>query len=116
MTSKKIKICLADNCNNAQTTGGYCRLHYLKNWKDIKEEQQRKAADRLNKYVDGICKKNPDDFMSVVKKNIKDERGLESTVDTLYPEDEMTAAFSDLEQDEASLDKILSQIRIHDKF
>ncbi len=58
--ARKIKICTEDGCHNAQTSKEYCRLHYLKNWKTIKAEEEKKAAKRLNRYVEGIMKRNPD--------------------------------------------------------
>ena len=58
--ARKIKICLAKGCNNTQTTKEYCRLHYLQNWKTIKAEEKRKETKRLNRYVEGIMKRNPD--------------------------------------------------------
>lgn len=116
MVGRKIKICIEENCHNAETTDGYCRLHYLKNWKLIKEKEKKKAADRLNKYVEGICKRNPDDYMSAVKKDIRNEKSLGDVADGLVMEDDVEAAFSDLEKDGTSLDKILNQMRIHEKF
>ena len=71
----KIKICIEQGCKNAQTTKDYCRLHYLKNWKSIKEVAQKKAADRLNKYVDGICNKHPDKYVDVVRRDIRQGKG-----------------------------------------
>ena len=32
--------CLERKCDNPATTGGYCRLHYIKNWKEIKNKEQ----------------------------------------------------------------------------
>lgn len=70
----RIKICKEDACNNAQTTGGYCRLHYLKHWKEIKAEVTEKAAKRLNKYVDFMAKKNPDRYIDDIKKELRQRR------------------------------------------
>ncbi len=70
----RIKICKEDGCHNAQTTGGYCRLHYLKHWKMIKAEATEKAAKRLNKYVEFMAKKNPDRYIDDIKKELRQRR------------------------------------------
>ena len=74
MTAQKIKICTKSGCRNVQTTKDYCRLHYLSNWKKIKDQEQKKAADRLNKYVEGICKKFPEKYVDVIRRDIRSDR------------------------------------------
>ncbi len=109
----KIKICIELRCKNTQTTKNYCRLHYLKNWKVLREETQKKAADRLNKYVDGLCKKNPEKFVDAVKKDIASDNeevksiGMEVSVD----ETDLLFGGSGLRDDE-SLDKLISDIKL----
>jgi hypothetical protein len=41
--SPKIKICKEAGCVSEQTTDGFCRLHYLKNWKIIRTEKKNLA-------------------------------------------------------------------------
>ena len=38
---------------------GFCRLHYLKNWKKIKENEKKQAAKRLNAYIENLCENDP---------------------------------------------------------
>lgn len=66
----KIRICKEEGCHNAQTTGGYCRYHYLRNWKAVKKEEHEKAAKRLNRYISSVCKKNPKKYLEQIKDNI----------------------------------------------
>jgi len=67
----RIKICSEPDCTNAATTEGYCRLHYLRNWKKIKEETRRRAAKKLNRYIDHVMHKHPDKYVEVIKKDIR---------------------------------------------
>jgi hypothetical protein len=67
----RIKICKDKDCKNASTTEGFCRLHYLKNWKKLREKKHKQSARKLNKYIDYICKNSPDRYMEVIKKNIR---------------------------------------------
>lgn len=70
----RIKICKEEGCHNAQTTAGYCRVHYLKNWKTIKKEQQEKAAKRLNRYIEAVMKKYPNKYIEVIKEDINQDK------------------------------------------
>lgn len=67
----RINICKEKSCKDAATTEGYCRLHYLRNWKQIKREKRRRAAKKLNQYIEGICRRHPDRYMDEIKKDIR---------------------------------------------
>lgn len=112
----KIKICIEPDCKNEQTTKDYCRLHYLKNWKELKEAEQKKAADKLNKYVDGICKKFPEKYVDVIRREIRSDKGdIARSVDepeTPSSEDLYAVGF----QDDDGLDKMISRIKLDKDF
>ena len=115
--SSKLKICAEPGCRNVQTTKGYCRLHYLKNWKQIKQEGQKKAAERLNRYVEGICKKYPDRYLEMIRKNLRGERDFSAPVDEAFSHDEVDDILHDLGiPDEDNLDKLLSNLKIEKAF
>ena len=75
-----IKICKEEGCHNAATTRGYCRLHYLRNWKRIKDETRRRGAKKLNRYIEHVMKNHPDRYVEVIKKEIR-EPGFERYVE-----------------------------------
>ena len=108
----KIKICIEPGCKNAQTVKNYCRLHYLKNWKDLREEAQRKAAARLNNYVEGICKKNPEKYVDAVRRDIRSDREETSKPGGEFALDETDLLFGDAGLKDESLDKLISSIKI----
>lgn len=110
----KIKICVEPGCKNAQTTRDFCRLHYLKNWKAIRDKVQKKAAAQLNKYIDGICKKHPDRFMDVIRRDIRNGRGdFQTSVDEAMSGGTDHGPFDDPGvEDDDSLDKLLSHIKL----
>lgn len=116
--SVKIRICSEPECRNAQTTKGYCRLHYLKNWKSLKEESRRKAAVRLNRYVEGICKKYPDRYLEVIRKDLRHDRDLENQEGgDLFSHDEVENILTDLGYpDDDNLDRLLSHLKINKDF
>lgn len=114
----RIKICKEDGCHNAQTTGGYCRLHYLKHWKRIKAEASEKAAKKLNRYVEFMAKKNPERYIDDIKKELRQRRfapgfspgdtedgGEPDLVDRLFGVDE-----------KEDLEEILKELKIEKDF
>jgi hypothetical protein len=111
----KIKICIEPGCKNASTAKDFCRLHYLKNWKGIKEVEQKKAADKLNKYVEGIVKKFPDRYVDVIRREIRTDRGdLQRAVDEPAEEAESYETFV-ISGDEG-LDRLISKIKLDKEF
>lgn len=112
----KIKLCKEQGCNNAQTTQGYCRFHYLKNYKRIKSEKERKAAERLNKYIEAIVAKYPDRYMDVLKKEIR-SRHIEGNIPDEFGSelDDVYKIFSDPGYEE-EIERLIKDLRIEDKF
>lgn len=110
----KIRICIEPGCKNTQTTKDFCRLHYLRNWKTIKHEDQKKAADRLNKYVEGICKKNPERYMDVIRRDIRNGKMDRSDFLDEYSESGNSEEIFESAgfQDDATVDKLLSHIKL----
>ena len=115
MAPAKVKICLEDSCRNVQTTKGYCRLHYLKNWRAVRSQAQKKAADRLNRYVEGICKKYPDRFLEVIRRDLSTDNRRQA--DDVISHDEVDEILHDLGYaDDDNLDKLIKQIKVDREF
>jgi len=114
--AKKIKICKEEGCNNTQTTRGFCRLHYLKNWKKLKTKKQKKAASRLNKYIESIVEKHPDRYMEVIKKEIRNPKfGRIAGEDQRSELDDVYRIFNDPGYEE-DIDKMIRDLKVEDKF
>ncbi|MBI2982179.1 MAG: hypothetical protein HYY44_07820 [Deltaproteobacteria bacterium] len=112
----QIKICTETGCRNVQTTRGYCRLHYLKNWKNLKQEAEKKASERLNRYVEGIVKKYPDRYMEMIRKDLRGKKEFEPFLDDPTEED-VEGILEDIGAiDDESLEKMISQLRINKDF
>ena len=82
-----IRICKEIDCKDAATTSGYCRFHYLKNWKRIKSTERRRAAKRLNKYVENMVKRHPDKYVDVIKEDLRSSR-FEKKVESAFGDDD----------------------------
>ncbi len=112
----KIKLCKEEGCHNSQTTGGFCRLHYLRNWKQIKTEQQRKAAERLNKYVERMTREHPKRVVEEIKKDLR-TRSVEREADDAFSDesDDLTTLFTDAESRE-EIEQLLKELQIEKEF
>ncbi len=108
--SPKIKICKEPGCMSEQTAQGFCRLHYLKCWKNLRAEKRKKSLKSLNKYVDNIIKSSPDRYVDTLKENIRRpvdfETGFRDDFDVIVDELEY-------KQD---LDELLNQIKVDKAF
>jgi len=79
----KKKFCVQSSCKAEAVTHGYCRLHYLANYKHIKFDRHVKAERRLNAYVDRLAKKYPDDYLERIKEGLENEEKFKATVEEL---------------------------------
>jgi hypothetical protein len=113
--ARKIKLCKESGCSNEQTTLGYCRLHYLKNWKKIRAESRRKAAKHLNKYINSIVRSDPDGGVKALRKNLRNEGAFEKSVDDLFYSDSAREVMTDLGYRE-DLDGMIDSIKIDEDF
>jgi hypothetical protein len=115
----RIKICKEDRCKNAATTRGFCRLHYLHHWKDLKSQERQKATKRLNSYIEGICRDNPKGHMDQIKDDLSGE-GTNSNprnLDDNYASGEVEGILEDLGyNDDNKVDRLISRIKIDDSF
>ena len=71
--SRKIILCSDYDCNNQAVTGPYCRLHYIKNWKQVVSERKLEAREKLNKYIENMSAKYPEEFVDMIKDDLVDE-------------------------------------------
>jgi len=79
----RIKICREESCQNAATTKGYCRLHYLCRWKDIKKKERERAAKKLNRYIESVMRKSPGRYMDVIKEDLRSSK-LDGTAEDVF--------------------------------
>ncbi len=103
---RRITICREEGCKDAATTGGYCRLHYLKNWRRIKREKRARAAKRLNAYVERLIRKNPEGYLDDIRRDLREGR-----VEELNFDEGGEVLLDEAAYDE-ELDEILKELKI----
>jgi hypothetical protein len=90
----------------------------VKNWKGIKQIEQKKATERLNKYVDGICKKYPERYMDAIRRDIKGGKVEKSEFfDEEAGSGNSEEVFENVGfKDDESLDRLISHIKLDKEF
>lgn len=106
-TDKKEKLCSVQSCKKEASSQGYCRLHYISNWKHIRLNEKIKAERRLNAYVDRIAKKYPKDYLEKIKETLEDENKFKEMVSELEIELDMNPK----ETDDEFLEKFLRALK-----
>lgn len=111
----QIKICKEPDCQDAATTKGYCRLHYLRHWKEIKEKERHRAAKKLNSYIESICKKHPDRYMEAIKDDLRSSRLDRNAEETFGFENEAELIFDEPTYEE-EIQKLIDELKIEKGF
>lgn len=114
MNARKVKLCKERNCKDLQTTSGYCRMHYLKNWKQIKEKQKKKAVENLNKYIDHIMSKNPDGYVDAIREDLKNHGQLSRKADSYFADDEYHDVMEEIGLDD--VERIIDTLKVDDTY
>jgi len=104
----RVRICKSENCQNPQTTQGFCRLHYLSKWKEIREEKLKRAQKNLDRYVERMAgAKKP----AATGEDGEETEGGQKE-EAVFEED--FGEFVDVLSREENLDKILNGIKVED--
>jgi hypothetical protein len=70
----KLKRCREPGCEHEFTLVGYCRMHYIKNWRRIKRKEAILASGQLNNYVEELVNKYPDKYLDVIRQDLATEK------------------------------------------
>ncbi len=103
----KKKFCVQSGCKAVSVSEGYCRLHYLANWKHIKFNDKVKAERRLNAYVDRLAKKYPQDYLEIIREGLEDEGKFKKTMEEL----DLHVESDDPQTEEEFLEKFMRGIK-----
>jgi hypothetical protein len=68
------KRCREPGCEQEILLVGYCRLHYIKNWRKIKRKEAILASGQLNNYVEELVHKYPDKYLEVIRQDLASEK------------------------------------------
>ncbi|MBN1282507.1 MAG: hypothetical protein JXA24_01895 [Proteobacteria bacterium] len=110
----RIKICKEPDCRDAATTDGYCRMHYLKHWSSIKQASKRAAIRRLNRYIEHVCRENPDDYADVIRKDLRSPQFAGFAEEGSLGEDEGVIFGEGASEEE--IERIIKKLKVEEGF
>lgn len=108
-TDKK-KFCLQEDCKREATSKGYCRLHYIQNWQQIKLDNKARAERRLNAYIDKLSKKYPQDYVDKIREGLENDERFQQSVQ----EADLDNDIENSETENEFLEKFLRNIKSED--
>lgn len=101
-------VCREVACEGLGTSGGYCRMHYIKNWKKIKRKEVILKEGKLNQYIEELVAKYPDKYIEAIRQDLTNDKEFAKVIHDLDL-DESVDEFSDAEGE--SLDAIVGDIK-----
>ena len=70
----KQRRCREPGCEHEFILVGYCRMHYIKNWRRVKRKEAILASCQLNHYVEELVTKYPDKYLDVIRQDLATEK------------------------------------------
>ncbi len=100
-------VCREIACEGLATTAGYCRLHYLKNWKKIKRKELILKERKLNHYIEELVVKYPDKYIEAIRQDLESDKDFAKViVDLDLDEGGEDFVEGESDSDEAIIDNI----------
>lgn len=73
-------VCREVACEGLATSGGYCRLHYVKNWKKIKRKELILREKKLNQYIEELVAKYPDKYIEAIRQDLANDKDFAKVI------------------------------------
>jgi len=73
-------VCREVACEGLATSGGYCRLHYIKNWKKIKRKELILREKKLNQYIEELVAKYPDKYIEAIRQDLANDKDFAKVI------------------------------------
>ena len=100
-------ICREVACEGLATSGGYCRLHYIKNWKKIQRKALILKEGKLNQYIEELVAKYPDKYLDAIRQDLTNNREFSKVVRDL----ELDEGFDEFDAEGENVDSLIDSIK-----
>ncbi len=95
--SSGVDECIERNCDSPATTANFCRLHYIKNWNDIKKKLQILTDGKLQELIEVLVSKYPVKYIEAILQDLSEEKVFLSVLKELNIESVEESFDDDLE-------------------
>lgn len=89
--------CREITCDSIPTSAGYCRAHYIKNWKKIKRKEAVLKDGKLNQYVEELISKYPEKYIEAIRFDLANDKEFMKVIRDL----ELDEAIDDIGSDDS---------------
>lgn len=100
-------VCREVACEGLATTAGYCRLHYIKNWKKIKRKEIILKEGKLNQYIEELVAKYPDKYIEAIRQDLASDKDFAKVIHDL----DLDEAMDDFDVEGEGSDTIIDSIK-----
>ena len=100
-------VCREVACEGLSTTGGYCRLHYIKNWKKIKRKELILKEGKLNQYIEELVAKYPDKYIEAIRQDLAGDKEFAKVIYDL----DLDESVDDFDVEGDSADGLIDSIK-----
>jgi hypothetical protein len=73
-------VCREVACDGLATSAGYCRLHYIKNWKKIQRKAVILKEGKLNQYIEELVAKYPDKYIEAIRQDLANDKDFAKVI------------------------------------
>lgn len=94
-------------CELIATTGRYCRLHYIKNWKKIKRKELILKEKKLDSYIEELVSKYPEKYIDAIRQDLASEKDFAKVISELEIEDFSADEYDSENAPEAVVEEII---------
>ncbi len=99
--------CRETACEGLATSSGYCRLHYIKNWKKVKRKELILKEGKLNQYIEELVSKYPDRYIDAIRNDLSSDKEFGKVVHDL----ELDEGIDDFDGEGENIDTLIENIR-----
>lgn len=99
-------VCREVACEGLATSAGYCRLHYIKNWKKIKRKEVILREGKLNQYIEELVAKYPDKYIEAIRHDLASDKDFAKVIYDLDLDESLDEFDTDGENSDHIIDSI----------
>jgi hypothetical protein len=100
-------VCREVACEGLATSAGYCRMHYIKNWKKIKRKEVILKEGKLNQYIEELVAKYPDKYIEAIRQDLASDKDFAKVIYDL----DLDESVDDFEVEGENVDQIIDTIK-----
>lgn len=100
-------VCREVACEGLGTTAGYCRLHYIKNWRKIKRKEVILKEGKLNIYIEELVAKYPEKYLEAIRSDLTNDKEFAKVIHDL----DLDESIDDFEGEGSDGDAVIDTIK-----